>query len=263
MGAYTPWNFQAPGTSIWPMEAVWALKKDKIKLCRTNGAFSGLLFMVKISSNNPAYLMKCRLTLCDSGGHAKNADKGETVTEKAYGFYRSLRKRGKHRNFYLVKGGSRMDAPRVKKSYPDSQRKDRKATARGEIPVYILNSNMIKDMVKNDLDRPEPGSGFVHFPAWLPTWFYNELTAETRTPAGWKKQSKARNEAFDLICYTKAGYLILNCERIDWDSPPAFARHYSENPYVSVISEDGEEKAVEAKNKRKRKNMKEIAKSLN
>lgn len=211
-------------------------------------------------AENNNYTMRCRLTLCDSGGRAVDADKGETVTEKAYGFYRHLKKKRKSKNFYLIKGGSRSDAPRIKKSYPDSQRKDRKATARGEIPVYMLNSNMIKDMVKNDLDRPEPGSGFVHFPQWLPTWFYNELTAETRTPSGWKKQGKQNNEAFDLIYYCRAGYLILKCELIDWDSPPAFCRHYSENPYVDMITEDTEAKP---KKKKKRVSMAELGKSLN
>jgi len=204
--------------------------------------------------------MSAKLTLCDSGGYAKDASKGETVTEKAYNFYRSLRKRGKHRNFYLIKGGSRNDAPRVKKAFPDAQKKDRHATARGEIPVYMLNSNMLKDMIRNDLDRPEPGGGFVHFPDWLPTWFYNELTAETRTPSGWKKTGKQPNEAFDLMYYAKAGYLILNCERVDWDSPPKWAGHYSENPFVFTI---GEEKPEPDKKKRKRRSVADIAKRLN
>lgn len=211
-------------------------------------------------ADDPARVMSAKLTLCDSGGYAKDASKGETVTEKAYNFYRSLRKRANHRNFYLIKGGSRNDAPRVKKSFPDAQKKDRHATARGEIPVYILNSNMLKDMIRNDLDRPEPGGGFVHFPDWLPTWFYNELTAETRTPTGWKKNGKQPNEAFDLLYYCKSGYLILNCERIDWDSPPKWAGHYSENPFVHLIGEESEKKE---KPKKRRRNYADIAKRLN
>jgi len=206
--------------------------------------------------------MSAKLTLCDSGGFAKDAKKGETVTEKAYEFYRALKKDPEynHKNFYLIKGGSRNDAPRVKKSFPDAQKKDRYATARGEIPVWLLNSNMLKDMVKNDLDRPEPGSGFIHFPDWLPTWFYNELTAETRTPTGWKKEGKAPNEAFDLLYYAKAGYLILNCERIDWDKPPKWAGHYSENPFVYLI---GEDQPTDKKKTRKKRSIADIAKRLN
>lgn len=206
-------------------------------------------------------LMSSRLTLCDSGGYAKNAEKGETVTEKAYGFYRHLKKKGVHKYFSLVKGGSRADAPRVKLSYPDAQKKDRHATARGEIPVYMLNSNMLKDMIRNDLDRPEPGSGYIHFPSWLPTWFYNELTAETRTANGWKKIGKQPNESFDLIYYAKAGYLILKGEQIDWDSPPSFARHYSENPFV--ISETDMHETDQPVKKKKKRSIKEIAKRLN
>lgn len=210
---------------------------------------------------DPTRFMKPRLHLCDSGGYAKDADKGETVTEKAYQFYRSLRKKRKHKHFFLVKGTGRIDAPRIKKTFPDSQgRANRKATAKGEIPVWQLNSNMLKDMVRNDLDRPEPGGGFIHFPSWLPKWFYGELTAETRTQKGWKKAGKQPNEAFDLLYYSKAGYLILNGESIDWDNPPSFARHYSNNPLVSVEKSQEIEKS---KKTTRRRSVKELAKRLN
>jgi len=207
------------------------------------------------------HVMKPRLTLCDSGGYAVDAKKGKTVTEKAYGFYRKLRKSGRGRNFYLIKGGSRMDAPRIKKSFPDAQKKDRHATARGEIPVYMLNSNMIKDMVKNDLDRQDVGAGYVHFPDWLPPWFYNELTAETRTPKGWVKEGKQANEAFDLVYYCKAAFLILKGERIDWDNPPSFARHFGDNPMVTLLSDATETDAP--RKKKKRRSIKDIAGRLN
>lgn len=201
--------------------------------------------------------MKPRLILCDSGGRAISAERGETTTEKAYQFYRRLRERRKHTNFFLVKGGTRMEAPRVKLTHPDSQRKDRHATARGEIPVYQLNSNLLKDMVANDLDRPEPGSGYIHFPKWLPNWFYRELTAESRFEKGWRKAGKQANEAFDLMYYAKAGYLILKCEQIDWDSPPAFARHYDDNPYVFTKGEENKAKP------KKKSGFAEMAKKLN
>ncbi len=204
-----------------------------------------------------SFRMKPRLILCDSGGYAKDADKGETTTEKAYSFFRHLRSKRKHTNFYLVKGDPRKTAPRVSVSHPDSKRKDRKATARGEIPVLMLNSNVLKDMVFNDLGRTEPGAGFIHFPDWLPEWFYRELTAETRLEKGWVKPGKAQNEAFDLAYYCKAGYLYLKGENIDWDNPPAFARHYLENPYV--ISGEGQQQ----KPKKKKRSLADIGKSMN
>jgi phage terminase large subunit GpA-like protein len=86
------------------------------------------------------------------------------------------------------------------------------------------------------------------------------LTAETRTPTGWKKQGKQPNEAFDLIYYAKAGYLILKCEQLDWDKPPKWAGHYSENPFVFVV---GEDQVDPVKKTRRRKSISDIAKRLN
>lgn len=207
-----------------------------------------------IASNTEKHMKPVRI-LCDSGGYAVSAERQETTTEKSYQFYRKLRSRGKHSGFFLVKGDGRKSAPRVKLTHPDSQRSDRHASARGEIPVYRLNSNILKDMVVNDLDRPEVGSGYVHFPDWLPNWFYRELTAEQRTEKGWRKMGKQNNEGFDLMYYAKAGYLILGGEEIDWDNPPSFARHYDANPYVFNKGEKPQ--------KKKNSTFEELAKRLN
>jgi len=112
----------------------------------------------------PGQEMAIRWTACDSGGKAGS-------TERAYNFYRKLKSIGKHRNFMLVKGASSNDVPRLRKSYPDSERKDRSAGARGEIPVYILNTTVLKDKLNNDLDIESPGRDYIHFPDWLEDWF--------------------------------------------------------------------------------------------
>ncbi|SEQ90965.1 Phage terminase, large subunit GpA [Azotobacter beijerinckii] len=165
------------------------------------------------------------MVACDSGGKAG-------VTERAYDYWRKLKRAGLHKRFMLIKGDGAPNAPRLKETYPDSDRKDRKAKARGEIPVWRLNTNMIKDAVDADLQREAPGHGYRHFPEWLGDWFFEEMTFEVRTPQGWKKPGKGNNEAFDLSGYNRAAAIRQGMEKIDWSSPPPWARDWNNNPNV-------------------------------
>jgi phage terminase large subunit GpA-like protein len=126
--------------------------------------------------HNSKLSLPVMLTACDSGGQAG-------VTHNAYQFYRHIKHCGLAHKFILVKGQPRYESPTVKKSYPDSGTKT-KANANGEIPLYMLNVNLLKDRVSSDLDRKETGSRYVHFPDWIGSWFYSELTAEYRTEKG-------------------------------------------------------------------------------
>lgn len=174
--------------------------------------------------------MAIKLTLCDSGGR-------EGVTTNAYEFYRTLKKEGLAKRFQLVKGAAMKTAPRVAISYPDSDRKDRRAAARGEVPVLMINANMVKDHMNKILDRTDPNGGRVSFPSWLPDWFYAELTAETRNEKGeWINPQRARNEAWDLLCYSFCGAISqhIKIEFIDWKKPPAWADEWSKNALVST-----------------------------
>ncbi|MDQ0317713.1 phage terminase large subunit family protein [Amorphus orientalis] len=181
--------------------------------------------------------MAIKATGCDSGGAAG-------VTAAAYNFWRWLRDEcpgGHHLRFQLIKGASSPHAPRVKIAYPDSERKDRRAEARGEIPVLEINSNMIKDQVYGMLGRTEPGGGMVLFPEWLPRWFYAELTAEVRMPnKGWENPRRVSNEAWDLLCYCLAICLSrhINIENIDWGAPPSFAMPWDKNDFVFSPDEE-------------------------
>jgi phage terminase large subunit GpA-like protein len=167
--------------------------------------------------DDPAYGLIPTAVAVDSGGRAG-------VTERAYSFWRMCRNAGVGRKVFLVKGGSRSDAPRVRQSFPDSSaRRDRKANARGEIPVYLLNTLILKDALAADLDRDAPGPGYIHFPEWLESWFFEELTAEVRTASGWERPGHAHNEAFDLFCYAAAVNIQLGAERVDWTRPPDWA----------------------------------------
>lgn len=196
--------------------------------------------------------MQVRMTACDSGGQ-------EGVTANAYKFWRWLRDEcplpDYHRRFVLVKGNARPNVPRVQLTYPDSTRKDRKAGARGEVPVLQINSNQIKDQIATMLERRDPGGGKVNFPKWLNDNFYTELTAETRTIKGWENPRRARNESFDLMCYCLAVCLlkVINVEKIDWESPPSWAGDWDENDLVFLPEQEASRfMAPAAKPKRSR-----------
>ena len=175
--------------------------------------------------------MRVRLTLCDSGGQ-------EGVTTNAYAYYRKLRKAGEHARFHLVKGEPSQTAPRTMIRFPDSSTRSTgvKAGAQGDIPVLFLNSTALKDALANRLEVTEEGKGTIHYPSWLPEWFYKELCAENRTPKGWEigRGGRQRNEAWDLLYYALGGSFssLLHIEQVRWDSPPAWLLPAAKNPLV-------------------------------
>lgn len=188
--------------------------------------------------------MGIKFTVCDSGGK-------EGVTSNAYDFVRWLRRgptddneeedegeyqweAGLVQRFVLSKGASTRTAPRVAVSYPDSQRKDRMAGARGEIPVLMINTDLLKDQLDKMLDRTEPG-GRVNFPDWLDDNFYTELTVEVKDPnKGWLNPRKYRNESWDLLVYYLAATLtrVIGLEHISWENPPGWAEEWDDNDLV-------------------------------
>lgn len=186
-------------------------------------------------SDGSGRTMAILVTSCDSGGKAG-------VTDRAYDFWRLLKKKNLHKRFMLVKGerpAPQTRKPRVMKSYPDNtQRKDRKAAARGDVPVWILNTTLLKDAVAADMKREEPGPRYMHYPDWLGLAFYEELTAEVRNDKGWENARNARNEAFDLYCYIKGavqGYLLeKRMQAIDWDNPPPWAAEWNNNSQINL-----------------------------
>lgn len=157
------------------------------------------------------------VAFCDSGGRAG-------VTEKAYDFWRKVKRLKLGKRFRLVKGSHLLNAPRTQETWPDSRgRSDRKAKSRGDVPVWMLNVNVLKDGITGDLAREEPGPGYVHLPAWLERDYFDELTVENRTDKGWVKPAGARNEAFDLHVYNRAAVIALGAEKINWAKPPPWA----------------------------------------
>lgn len=180
--------------------------------------------------DNSGRRMSVRMVSCDSGGRSG-------VTARAYEYHRRLKTQGYAGRFILTKGEPKKSAPRVHKSYPDSDRKDRNAGARGEIPVLFLNTNLLKDWVEAALGRTEPGAGYIQFPNWLDLDFYKELCAETKNLKGeWENLKKLRNESWDLLYYCYAICVYLRAEKFDWDKPPTWAAEWDSN--ILVIDSD-------------------------
>lgn len=193
--------------------------------------------------------MQIKMVVCDSGGEAG-------VTTNAYNFCRWLRKgpepeeaedygweQGLAARFILSKGDSNKNAPRVRIGFPDAQRKDRHASARGDIPVLFFNPNSIKDTVNHKLDRKEANGGRISFPSWLPDSFYTELTVEVKTTKGWENPKNFRNESWDLLVMNEALCIstLIGIERFRWDSPPGWAEEWDSNDLI--FDPEAEERA--------------------
>jgi phage terminase large subunit GpA-like protein len=187
--------------------------------------------------------MQIRLTGCDSGGR-------EGVTFNAYAFWRRLKlaPEGHHRRFALIKGDGSKTAPRAMVTWPDSNRRDKLAAARGDVPVVRLQADLLKDQVAAMLSRrvtesaEASGGGMIRFPAWTEDWYYSQMTTEIRTAKGWENPAKKRNEAFDLTYYAlglavrpldmTCPLVTINIGRIDWANPPAWAAEWDDNDMV-------------------------------
>jgi phage terminase large subunit GpA-like protein len=181
--------------------------------------------------------MGIAFTACDSGGR-------EGVTTNAYLFYTRLKSKGKADRFMLVKGDPSPNAPRVAISFPDSQRKDRMAKARGEVPVMMLNPNMLKDMLNGMLPYTDDKGVEINpdriiFPDWLDSSFYEELTVEVRTVKGWENKHSRRNETWDLLYYFLGLCVHRKVEQVSWENPPAWLHPWDKNPLVVLNAKDG------------------------
>lgn len=176
--------------------------------------------------------MRPILTVCDSGGRAG-------VTARAYDWWRGLRRIGLAGQARLVKGDNqaRINSPRVAESYPDSNIRGKKSVARGDVPVLLLNTTVLKDSMDGDLRRTDLGKGYIHFPEWAPDHVYDELAAEVRLSERWENPARSPNEAWDLMEYARAGQIWLESQTRggwgdDWARAPAWASDWDTNPMV-------------------------------
>ncbi|WP_044470470.1 phage terminase large subunit family protein [Mannheimia massilioguelmaensis] len=162
-------------------------------------------------ATNENHLMPILAMAVDSGGE-------DGVTDNAYKFWRKCRRDGLAKKVYLVKGDSTKRQKLITKTYPDNtNRSDRHASARGDVPLYLLQTDYLKDRINNALSRDSVGTNYIHFPDWIGEWFFNELVYEERGADGkWRKPGKGNNEAFDLFCYAHAIAILRGYERIKW-----------------------------------------------
>lgn len=170
-------------------------------------------------ATDPSKGMRLMSMAVDSGGE-------DGVTDNAYKFWRRCRREGLGKRIYLFKGDSVRRSKLIQRTFPDNTgRSTRRAQATGDVPLYLLQTDALKDRVNNALWRDSPGPGYVHFPAWLGSWFYDELTYEERSNEGkWSKPGRGANEAFDLLVYADALAILSGYEKIKWPSAPDWAR---------------------------------------
>lgn len=175
--------------------------------------------------------VKMKAVAVDSGGE-------DGVTDKAYEWYRRLRRDNLHGSVMLIKGSSTPGAPLIKESWVGSKRGSN-ASDKGDIPLYLINTNLFKDAISAALKRPVPGPTYYHIPSWLPKSFFDELNAEVRDEKGrWNKVRK-RNEALDLSCYIRALCVRLGADRpIFWDTPPTWANPLDGNNPMVITREE-------------------------
>jgi phage terminase large subunit GpA-like protein len=176
--------------------------------------------------------MPIRVVLCDSGGKGgKDGDAG--VTARAYEFWRELKRAGMGNRFRLVKGAGSSDSP-VREVFPNtSARKDRNSGSAGDVPLLLVDTDALKDVIASDLARENPGPGYLHVPDWAPASMLDELTSETRTAKGWVAMGRKHNETLDLSVYGEAAWVLpLKANEINWKAPPPWARPQDENPEV-------------------------------
>lgn len=168
--------------------------------------------------------LRVHLTVVDTAGeHRKKkgaavVEASNGVTDKAYEWWRRLRREGLDRRVMLIKGATTTEDWFIREVMAGSK------SGRGDVPLHRLNSNKIKDMVTAAINRKERGPSYYHFPGWLEKPWFEELFAERRNADGTYTQLRARNESFDLSYYAIAGYLKLKADgKTFWRAPPKWA----------------------------------------
>ncbi len=196
-------------------------------------------------ASDPSQQMRLMAMAVDSGGE-------DGVTDNAYKFWRRCRRDGLGKRIYLFKGDSIRRAKLITRTFPDNTgRTGRRAQAAGDVPLWLLQTDALKDRVNNALWRDSPGPGYVHFPDWLGSWFYDELTYEERSSDGkWSKPGRGANEAFDLMVYAEALVILHGYEKIRWPDAPEWA---SRETWLECVPDSTEPSPSPVKKQKRKK----------
>lgn len=191
-------------------------------------------------TRDPNREMRLKLVVVDSGGE-------DGVTDKAYEWYRRVRKQGLHRRVRLTKGASGKVEWYTRESMVGSRQGE------GDIPLLQFCPNKFKDMVAAGRRRATPGPGYYHWPVpkgprnpdgWMPQSVLDELDAEVRNEAGVWEQIKRRNETLDSCVGVLVGCADLGLDKRGfWDNPPSWALPHDRN---SEIVSPEERRALKA-----------------
>lgn len=181
--------------------------------------------------------IRVRMTIVDSGGE-------DGVTARAYDWMRRCRRAGLANRVMLYKGlpgktgPTKVPTPLIRESMLGG----RNPREKGDVPVYVCNSDLLADTVAANLKRTIPGPGYYHFPeakgpknpnGWLPEAFFDEMKAEVRGEDGKWSQVKTRNETWDHLKMHWVAYLRLGCDKIkNWSNVPDWAAPLERNSEV-------------------------------
>lgn len=181
--------------------------------------------------------IRVRMTVVDSGGE-------DGVTANAYEWMRRCRRAGLANRVMLYKGlggktgKNKVPTPLIRESMLGGRTRNEK----GDVPVYVCNSDLLADTVAANLRRKTPGPGYYHFPepkgpknpdGWLAQAFFDEMQAEVRNENGTWEQVKPRNETWDHLKMHWAGYMRLGADKIkDWSNTPEWAAPLERNSEV-------------------------------
>jgi phage terminase large subunit GpA-like protein len=131
-------------------------------------------------------------------------DSGGANTHDVYNFCRTRQ----HRHIYAIKGASTANKPilSTKPSLMDVNWMGQ--TIPQGVKLWLIGTDTAKDYLSVRY-KLAAGPGAVHFPAGLPTEYYEQLTAEYcinvwkrgRKVRVWEKKKNDRNEAGDLMVY--------------------------------------------------------------
>lgn len=180
------------------------------------------------------------------------------VTEQAYAAWLRRRMKGQARklgtvegrdawNIVPTKGNPGRFAARLSLVYPNSQRKDRRSTARGQVPLLLFGANAAKDALAAQLMLAPPAANSLHLPAALlspkgpPHPFLEGIVAEKRDPlrGTWSPiANNARNEPMDMLVGAEVVARLHGLHRINWDKPPAWAGPWETNTMIVAKETD-------------------------